>query len=104
MVSNDIPSMCKEFHGHMGFMGGFDGADYDRPDWDAETIRKNVFAWLDQCDPSGYIPCVAQGGPGSIYVGVYETIREAIDDYNELKFGIKKSEIVRAVEQIEMFR
>ena len=104
MMSNDIPSMCKEFHGHMGFMGGFDGADYDRPDWDAEDIRKRVFEWLDQNDPSGYIPCVAQGGPGSIYVGVYETIREAIDDYNELKFGIKKSEIVRAVEQVEMFR
>jgi len=101
MSSNDIPALTEKYRGKIAFMGGFDGADYDVPDWNAETIKENVYKVLDASSKSGFIPCIAQGGPGSIYDGVYEAIMSAIDDYNEEKFGIKKSEIVRSPLQFE---
>ena len=101
MSTNNLPELTKEYCGKIGFMGGFDGSDYDMPDWNAENIRERVFKVLDQSSPKGFVPCIAQGGPGSIYDGVYETIMATIDDYNEEKFGIKKSEIVRSPLQFE---
>lgn len=102
MSTNNIPAIRKQYCGEIGFMGGFDGADYDLPNWNKETIRKQVFKALDEAEsPKGYIPCIAQGGPGSVYDGVYEAILEAIDDYNEIHFGIKKDEIVRSPMQLE---
>jgi hypothetical protein len=60
-----------------------------------------VYSLLDQCTPRGFIPCIAQGGPGSIYDGVYDAIMAAIDDYNVEHFGVKREEIVRAPLQYE---
>ena len=77
-------------------MGGFDGADFDYEGWTKEDIYAKVYKMLDACTPKAYIPCIAQGGPGSIYDGVYDTIMAAIDDYNVEHFGIKKEEIQRA--------
>ena len=36
-----------------------------------------------------------------MYDGVYDAIMDAIDEYNEKKFGIKRSEIVRSPLQYE---
>ena len=62
-----------------------------------EVIRKTI----DECGNKYFIPCIAQGGPGSIYDGVYDAIMAAIDDYNVEHFGIKREEIVRAPLQYE---
>ena len=92
-ASNDIPALVKQYAGQITFMGGFDGADYDTPNWDAEDIAARVRAYLDQFDsPKGYIPCVIQGGPGSIYDGVYETIFDTIQKYNAEHFGVTQEE------------
>ena len=101
MSSNNIPEMREEFCGRIGFMGGFDGADYDFEDFDPEDIKTRVYAALDAASPKGWIPCIAQGGPGSVYDGVYEAIFAAIDDYNVEKFGIKREEITRSPLQFE---
>ena len=101
MSSNDLPNLTRKYCGQIGFMGGFDGADFDYEDWTREDIRAKVFKLLDACTPKAFIPCIAQGGPGSIYDGVYDTITEAIDDYNVEHFGIKKEEIQRAPIQYE---
>ena len=101
MSSNNLPELTKEWCGKIGFMGGFDGADYDTEDWDAEDIHKRVYELLDQCSPKAFIPCVGQGGPGSIYDGVYEAIFQAIDDYNVEKLGAKREEIKRLPLQFE---
>lgn len=101
MSSNNLPELAEKYCGKIAFMGGFDGADYDKPDWNAQEIREGVFKYLDASSTKGYIPCIAQGGPGSVYDGVYEAILDAVDDYNEEKFGIKKSEIVRSPMQLE---
>ena len=104
MSSNDLPEITKEFRGQISFMGGFDGADFDKPDWTPEEIHDMTWKILEENDPKGFIPCIAQGGPGSIYVGVYETIRDTIDEYNEVKFGFPREKIDRVPEQLEMFR
>ncbi len=101
MSSNDLPALTEKYRGKIAFMGGFDGADFDTPDWTEEAIRDKVFAFLDKSSPSGFIPCIAQGGPGSVYDGVYDAIIEAIDDYNAAHFGVKKEEIVRSPIQYE---
>lgn len=101
MSSNNLPELTEKYRGKIAFMGGFDGADYDKPDWNADEIRENVRKFLDENSASGFVPCIAQGGPGSVFEGVYETIMETIDDYNEQKFGVRKSEIVRSPMQLE---
>ena len=42
----------------------------------------------------------AQGGPGSVYPGVYKSLCDSIDKLNEEKFGIKASESTRLPWQI----
>ena len=101
MSSNNLPELSRKYCGKIAFMGGFDGADFDKEDWTKEDIKQKVYTMLDACTPKAYIPCIAQGGPGSIYDGVYDAIIEAIDDYNVEHFGIKKDEIVRAPIQYE---
>ncbi len=101
MSSNDLPNLTRKYCGQIGFMGGFDGADFDYEGWTKEDIRAKVFKLLDACTPKAFIPCIAQGGPGSIYDGVYDTIMAAIDDYNAEHFGINKAEIERAPLQYE---
>ena len=93
MRSNNLPELRRENVGQIAFQGGFDGADFDKPDWDAEDIKARTFEWLDQFEPAGYIPCIAQGGPGSVYDGVYEAIFAAVDEYNMKRFGVTKEEI-----------
>ena len=101
MSSNNLPELTREYCGKIGFMGGFDGADFDKEDWNKDDIREKVWTMLDACTPKAYSPCIAQGGPGSVYDGVYDAIMDAIDEYNEKKFGIKRSEIVRSPLQYE---
>ncbi len=33
------------------------------------------------------IPCIARGGPGSVYPGVYMSMCHEIDVYNQEKYG-----------------
>ena len=101
MSSNDLPELTRKYCGKIGFMGGFDGADFDYEGWTPEETKKKVWALLDACTPKAFIPCIAQGGPGSVYPGVYEALRDIIDEYNEEHFGVKKEEIVRSPIQYE---
>lgn len=101
MSSNNLPELTRQYEGKIAFMGGFDGADFDTEDWNKDDIKQKVWTMLDACTPKAYIPCIAQGGPGSIYDGVYDAIMDAIDEYNVAKFGIKPEEIKRSPVQYE---
>lgn len=82
-------------------MGGFDGAMVDREDATYESTKEIVFKVLDEVGtPKGFIPCIAQGGPGSVYPQVYQWLVDAIDAYSIEKMGVKKEEIVRPPLQI----
>ena len=34
-----------------------------------------------------FIPCITQGGPGSVYPGTYMSLVKAIDEYNAKNLG-----------------
>ncbi|NLM83548.1 MAG: uroporphyrinogen decarboxylase [Clostridiales bacterium] len=96
MKSNDLPELIKKYGGKITFMGGIDNKMVDYPGWTREASTKAVHETLDVLDsPKYFIPCITQGGPGSVYPGVYEVLTEEIDKYNEERFGIKREEIDR---------
>ena len=49
----------------------------------------------DRCGTKFFIPCITQGGPGSVFPGTYMALAEEIDKYSEKVFGIKKEDITR---------
>ena len=42
---------------------------------------------------TGYVPCITQGGPGSVYPGTYKAIWDTIDRYNIEHFGCTQEEL-----------
>ncbi|MDO4623516.1 MAG: uroporphyrinogen decarboxylase family protein [Eubacteriales bacterium] len=101
MSSNNLPELVKKYGDKITFMGGFDGAMVDRADATPEMIKKCVYEVLDAIGtPKGFIPCIAQGGPGSVFPQVYHWLIDAVDEYNVEKFGIRKEDIVRPELQI----
>ena len=100
MESNNLPELIKKYGEKITFMGGIDNKSIDFPGWTREVIRDKVHEVLDACGNKYFIPCITQGGPGSLFEGVYITLCEEIDKYNEEKFGIKASEIKRLPHQL----
>lgn len=95
MKSNNVPELIKKYGGKISFMGNIDNKDVDFEGWTREDCRKVVRATCDSCGSKYFIPCITQGGPGSVYPGAYEVLCEEIDKYSEEVFGIKADEIER---------
>jgi hypothetical protein len=55
---------------------------------------------IDRCGSKYFIPCITQGGPGSVYPGTYAAMCEEIDRYSAEKFGIRAEDITRLPWQI----
>ena len=68
--------------------------------WTDENCDAVVRRVCEECGNKYFIPCIAQGGPGSVYPGVYKSLCDSIDKLNEEKFGIKASESTRLPWQI----
>lgn len=101
MSSNDLPTLVKKYGDKITFMGGFDGAMVDREDANPQMIKEIVYKVLDEVGTAkGFIPCIAQGGPGSVYPNIYQWLVDAIDQYSIEKMGAKKEEITRLPLQI----
>ncbi|MCL2402347.1 MAG: uroporphyrinogen decarboxylase [Oscillospiraceae bacterium] len=100
MQSNNIAELIEKYGGQISFMGGIDNKAVDFTGWTQEDCRR---AARNACDTYGskyFIPCITQGGPGSLYDGTYMALTEEIDNYNVEKFGIKKEDIERLPIQI----
>ena len=100
LVSNNIPELIDKYGGKITFMGGIDNKFVDFVGWTREDCK---IAARMACDISrkSFIPCITQGGPGSVYAGTYETLTEEIDKYSIELFGIKESDITRLPLQSE---
>ena len=48
---------------------------------------------IEECGIHSFIPCIAQGGPGSVFPGVYASMCEEIDKYNIEKYGATQEEL-----------
>lgn len=98
--SNDIPALIKKYGGQISFMGGIDNMLVDFEGWSDENCAKVVKDICDKCGSKYFIPSIIQGGPGSVFPGVYKSLADAIDNYSEEVFGINKNDIVRPEMQI----
>jgi len=100
MKSNNVPELIKKYGGKISFMGGIDNKLVDFPGWTQEDCRTAVRNACDSCGSKYYIPCITQGGPGSVFPDVYAALTEEIDKYSAEVFGIKESDITRLPLQI----
>ena len=100
MKSNDVPELVKKYGDKITFMGGIDNKQMDFDGWTVEDCHKAAYETLDSTGMKGFIPCITQGGPGSVYPGAYKALVDEIDKYNEEKFGIKDAESARLPLQI----
>lgn len=86
MRTNKIDELIKEYGGKISFMGGIDSAAVDHDGWNREEIRREVRETCDKYGKLYFIPCTSQGGPDSVYKGVYETVSEEIEAYSKEVF------------------
>ena len=100
--TNNMPEMIKKYGGKISFMGGIENMLVDYDGWDRETVHNVVYKTLDELGNKFFIPCIAQGGPGSVYAGVYAAMNEEIDQYNIEHFGFTQEEIDAARLPIEI--
>ena len=94
MHTNPIPELVKKYGKQITFMGYIDNkfVDFDAATYD--DCVKAVNKVLDEVDSlEGFIPCITQGGPGSLYIGGYEGLWQAIDEYNTEKYGFTQEEL-----------
>ena len=95
MESNNLPELVKKYGGQITFMGGIDNKSVDFTGWTQEDCRKAARKACESCGSKYFIPCITQGGPGSVFEGTYMALTEEIDRYSEEVFGIKAAEITR---------
>lgn len=92
-TTNNIPELISKYGGQITFMGAIENMLVDFEGWTEENIRNVVRKTLDECGNKYFIPCIAQGGPGSVYPGVYKALTKAIDEYSIEKFGCTQEEL-----------
>lgn len=82
MESNDLSTLIAKYGDKITFMGGIDNMAVDFEGWTDENCQKVVDKACSTYGMHSYIPCIVQGGPGSVYSGVYTSLVKAIDKYN----------------------
>lgn len=100
MRSNDVPGLIKKYGGKISFMGDIDNKYVDFEGWTKEDCRRAAIESMESCGMKYYIPCITQGGPGSVYKGSYQALADCIDEYNKEKFGVEVTEDFRLPLQI----
>ncbi|MCL2200643.1 MAG: uroporphyrinogen decarboxylase [Oscillospiraceae bacterium] len=101
MASNDVPALIKQYGDKITFMGSIDNKFVDFTGWTQDDVHNVVHRILDEVgDPKYFIPCITQGGPGSLYKGTYKALVDEIDKYNIEKFGLQESDLDRLPLQI----
>ena len=87
MKTNNVPELIKKYGDKISFMGVIENAFVDHEGWTDEECEKVVRETVADCGMHSFIPCIAQGGPGSVYPGVYLSLAKAIDKVNYEQFG-----------------
>jgi hypothetical protein len=100
METNDVFALLEKYRGQIAFMGNIDNKDVDFDGWTQEDARKAVERACPDTNTLSYIPCITQGGPGSVYKGTYAALTEEIDKRSVELFGVAADEITRLPLQI----
>ena len=91
--TNNIPELIKQYGDKIAFMGGIENMLVDFDGWTEENNRAVIRKTIEECGIHSFIPCIAQGGPGSVFPGVYASMCDEIDQYNIEKYGATKEEL-----------
>ena len=103
MESNNVPELVKKYQGKITFMGDIDNKSVDFTGWTQEDIRRVARRAIETNDSlTGFIPCIVQGGPGSVFPGTYKALIDEIDAYNTEKFGFSQAELEAAREPLQI--
>ena len=86
LSTNDLPKIARTYKGQLTIMGGINNGIIDKQDWTKEKVKAEVNRVLDWVDSPYIIPNCTFGGNISTYEGVYESVTEAIEDYNQTKY------------------
>lgn len=86
LTTNDIPALIDQYGGKITFMGGINSGVVDAPDWTPELVESEVRRACQENGKLYFIPNATQGGPLSIFPGVYDCVNDAIDHESELMF------------------
>ena len=94
MHSNNVPELVKKYGDKITFMGEIDNKFVDFDGWTIEDCEEAALDAINSVGSlTGFIPCITQGGPGSVYPGTYRIIWETIDKYNIEHFGCTQEEL-----------
>ncbi len=96
MKSNNVPELIAKYGGKISFMGEIDNKQVDFEGWTQADCDKAALNAIQRCGNRYFIPCITQGGPGSLYEGTYKGIWDAIDRYNRETFGHTQEELDNA--------
>ncbi len=94
MHSNNVPELVEKYKGKMTFMGEIDNKMVDFEGWTQDDCTRAALGAIERVNSmTGFIPCISQGGPGSLYEGTYKGLWDAIDRYNCEHFGFTQEEL-----------
>jgi len=94
MESNDVFSLLDKYRGQITFMGNIDNKAVDFDGWSQADAKKAVLRACPDTNTRSYIPCITQGGPGSVYPGAYAALTEEIDARSVELFGVSLEDIL----------
>ena len=105
MHTNNVPELVKKYGDKITFMGEIDNKFVDFEGWTPEVCHKAAVDAIERVNSlTGFIPCITQGGPGSVYPGTYRHLWETIDQYNIDHFGCTQEELdANRVPRVIMF-
>ncbi len=94
MKSNDLPALMEKYKGKITFMGEIDNKQVDFDGWTYDDCEKAALEAIKRGNSlTSFIPCITQGGPGSLYEGTYQALCDAIDKYNRETYGFTQEEL-----------
>ena len=94
MHSNDVPGLVRKYGGKITFMGEIDNKFIDFDGWTPKDCERAGYEAIERVGSlKHFIPCITQGGPGSMYPGAYRCLWDGIDRYNAEHFGYTREEL-----------
>lgn len=84
--TNKVSELIEKYGGKISYMGDIDSGIVDLEEWSRKVIAREVRRACEQNGKHYFIPCITQGGKGSIYDGVYDVISEEIDKMSKEMF------------------
>lgn len=75
---NNLPILLQTYGEKLSYMGGINSSCIDTAKFSQDEADDYVLQLCSACGKHNFIPCLTQGGPKSVYPGVYDGVSESI--------------------------